>query len=105
MRRIVLTLVLGFSFVALSAFGESMTGYISDSKCGKAHMDGSEKSVKCVEGCVSHGAAPVFVSGDKIYKIDPASKDKVMSHLGHKVTIDGSVSGDTLTISDIQMGG
>ena len=103
MKRIVFALGLALSLAAVSAFGASMTGYVSDAKCGKAHTDGSEKSIKCVQGCVKSGVAPVFVSGDKIYKIDDASKAKVMDHLGHKVTVNGSVEGDTLTIESVEM--
>ena len=46
---------------------------------------------------------PVFVSDGKIYKIAADSKDKVMEHVGHKVTIDGTMSGDTITVSDVKM--
>lgn len=103
MKRIVLGLTLVLALAASSAFGASMTGYVSDAKCGKAHVDGSEKSIKCVEGCVKGGVAPVFVSGDKIYKLDEMSRGKVMNHLGHKVTVNGTVKGDLLTIKTIKM--
>ncbi len=91
------------SLFALSAMAEKWNGTISDAKCGKAHADASEKSIKCVEGCVKGGQAPVFVVGDKVLKIDEASKSKVMSHLGHKVEIDGELKGDTVTIKSIKM--
>lgn len=91
------------SLFALSAMAEKWNGTISDAKCGKAHADASEKSIKCVEGCVKGGQAPVFVVGDKVLKIDEASKAKVMSHLGHKVEIDGELKGDTVTIKSIKM--
>lgn len=102
MRRMAFSLVLGLSLAAASAFGASMTGYISDAKCGTAHEDGSEKSIKCVQACVKGGVAPVFVSGDKMYQLDEASKAKVMNHLGQKVTVNGSVSGDTVTVKSIK---
>ena len=89
---------------AMSAFAASWTGYISDSGCGKNHADGSEKSMKCVNACVNKkGAAPVFVVGDNVYKIDDATKAKVMDHLGHKVTVDGKLSGDTVTVDSVKM--
>lgn len=91
------------SLFALSAMAEKWNGTISDAKCGKAHADASEKSTKCVEGCVKGGQAPVFVVGDKVLKIDEASKSKVMSHLGHKVEIEGELKGDTVTIKSIKM--
>ena len=91
------------SLFALSAMAEKWNGTISYAKCGKAHADASEKSIKCVEGCVKGGQAPVFVVGDKVLKIDEASKSQVMSHLGHKVEIDGELKGDTVTIKSIKM--
>ena len=105
MKKTFLALLYGFTLCGASAFAAEWTGYISDAKCGAKHTDGSEKSVKCVQGCVKGGTAPVFVSGDKVLKIDDASKSKVMDHLGHKVTINGSLSGDTVTIEDIKMAG
>lgn len=92
------------SLFAMSAFAASWTGYISDAGCGAKHSDGSEKSTKCVQGCVKgKGAAPVFVVGEKVYKIDEASKAKVMDHLGHKVTVDGKLDGETVSIEEVKM--
>ena len=57
--------------------------------------------MNCVKGCVKGGAAPVFVSDGKVYKI--ANTDKVMDHLGHKVTINGDVKDDTITVETVSM--
>lgn len=102
MKRALLASAFAITMCGASAFAAEWTGYISDAKCGKAHTDGSEKSVKCVTGCVKGGTAPVFVSGDKVLKIDQASQSKVMDHLGQKVTIDGSLHGDTVTIDSVK---
>ena len=92
------------SLFAMSAFAASWTGYISDSGCAAKHADGSEKSAKCVNACVKNkGADAVLIVGDKVMKIDASSKDKVMDHLGHKVTVDGKMSGDTITIDSVKM--
>src|SRR5258708_4806022 len=92
------------SLFAMSAFAASWTGYVSDSGCGAKHADGSEKSMKCVSSCVKNkGAAPVLLVGDKVYKIDDASKDKVMDHLGHKVTVTGKMDGETVMIDSVSM--
>src|SRR5579884_1045735 len=85
---------------ALGAMAESLTGVISDAKCGAAHE--AKLNAACVKSCVKRGEAPVLVSGDKVYKISDDSKSKVMSHLGEKVTVDGTVNGDTVTIENIQ---
>jgi hypothetical protein len=94
-----LTFALGV--FAMSAFGASWTGVISESKCGAAHVDGSEKSVNCIKACVKNGAKPVFVVDGKVLKIKET--DKVMEHLGHKVKIDGKLEGDTVSIDKIEM--
>jgi hypothetical protein len=103
-KRFALALILGTSLFVVGAGAEELSGTISDSMCGKAHADASEKSQACVKACIEKkGAAPVFVSGDKVFKIDPESKEKVMAHLGHKVTINGSVEDDTITVDSIRM--
>ena len=80
-----------------SAFAADYTGYISDASCGAKHMDGSKASIDCVSSCVKGGQAPVFVSMDKkIYKLSDASK--VSSLLGQKVTLTGTMKGDTVTV-------
>lgn len=93
------------SIFAVSAMAESWTGTISDAKCGMAHADASEKSQACVKSCVKRGGEPVFVVGGKVLKIDAASKDKIMDHLGHKVVIDGALTGDTVTVASVKMAG
>jgi hypothetical protein len=100
-KRFAFTIALGLSLWGVSAFAESYTGYISDAKCGAKHNDGSAGSIACVNKCVKGGLAPVFVVGDKIYKI--ADPSKVADHLGHKVTVNGSVEGDTVTIESLEM--
>lgn len=101
MNRLFCRIALGVSLFGMSAFAASWTGYISDSKCGKTHVDASQKSIDCVKKCVDGGAEPVFVVGDKIYHINGA--DKVKDHLGHKVIISGAKNGDTISIKSLKM--
>ena len=54
----------------------------------------------CVKSCVKRGAAPVFVTGDKVLKI--ANPDSVTAHLGEKVQVTGQVSGDTVTVDKVE---
>jgi|RhiMethySRZTD1v2_1073278.scaffolds.fasta_scaffold3466330_1 hypothetical protein len=99
--KLLMSAVATAALFSLSAFAESWTGTISDAKCGKAHADASEKSMNCVKGCVKGGMAPVFVVGDQVFKIKNA--DKVMDHLGHKVTVTGKLDGDTVTVDSVKM--
>jgi hypothetical protein len=84
------------------AADSSMTGYISDSQCGVKGT--SEKHGDCAAKCVKeHGAKYVFVNDadKKVYAID--AQDKVAAHAGHHVTVTGTVSGDSLKLTDLAM--
>ncbi len=89
------------SMAVFAAMGAEWKGHISDSKCGAMHADHSEKSIKCVNGCVKAGQKPVFVTEEgKVLKI--ANPDKVMGVLGHEVKVTGKLEGDTLTIDSVE---
>jgi hypothetical protein len=95
-------LAVGFSLFAAALMAGEWKGVIADSKCGAAHMDGSEKSIACVKTCIKAGAKPVFVSEGKVYKIADATKVKT-EDLGHKVVVSGSMEGDTISIDSVKM--
>jgi hypothetical protein len=101
MKKIVLASVLSASLFSFGAFADSMTGYISDAHCGAAHTSESEANTKCVNGCMKKGSDPVLVSDGKVYKIDDASKEKAKAMAGKSVKVDGTVSGDTVTITSL----
>jgi hypothetical protein len=86
---------------AASAFAAEWKGTISDAKCGAAHADASEKSMKCSQACVKGGQAAVFVSDGKVLKI--ANQDKIAAHVGHRGTLTGKIEGDTVTVEDFKM--
>jgi len=87
--------------LAMAAEG-TWTGYISDSACGA--KGAKEGQAECTAKCVKeHGAKYVFVDDKdkKVYAID--DQDKVAAHAGHHVTVKGSVEGDSLKLSSIDM--
>jgi hypothetical protein len=86
--------------LALAADG-SWTGYISDSKCGA--KGANSQAGECTTKCVKEGAKYVFVNDadKKVYVVD--AQDKVAAHAGHHVTVKGTVDGDTLKLSSIDM--
>jgi hypothetical protein len=101
MRKFVVATMMLASMGALSAMAEDMTGFISDSQC--KHNGSSAKDVACSKACINKkGAAPVFVSEGKVLNFDAASADKAKEMAGEKVTIDGTVNGDTITINSIK---
>ena len=88
--------ILLLSLAAFALRAEEWTGAISESGCGLKHADGGAAAEKCVTGCVKKGAAPVFVTGGKVYKI--ANGEKVMDHLGKKVKLTGKLENETVTV-------
>ena len=100
--RFAAALVVGLFAGALAMAGDgSWTGYIADSKCGAkaAHEGAAECTVKCVK----EGAKYVFVddADKKVYAID--DQEKVAAHAGHHVTVKGSVEGDNLKLTSVEM--
>jgi hypothetical protein len=99
LKRLVIAIAVVMSLFAMSAMAAEWTGYISDAKCGA--KGSSEAHAKCAETCVKAGSAAVLVSDGKVYKIE--NQDKVLDHVGHKVTIAGKMKGDTITVDSVKM--
>ncbi len=99
-------LVLALLVVGCMAFAaeaeKSFTGTVSDSHCGSKHATPSKAAEECVEKCVSGGAKYVLVSKGKVYNLDPQDKFKGMG--GKRVHVKGTLSGETITVSDVSQG-
>lgn len=101
MKKLWMVVSVGSLFAA-SGLAESMSGTISDANCGAKHQAASDSDKACVERCIKRGTAPVFVTGGKVYQISADSKDKVMSLVGQKVTVNGKVTGETIAIESAE---
>jgi hypothetical protein len=99
MKKLIGSAIFAMSFTALSAFGASMTGFVADSTCAAKGKGGQEAHADCAAKCIKGGAAPVLVVGDKVYKV--SNPDMLAPKAGMKVTVDASVSGDTITVSKV----
>jgi hypothetical protein len=100
MKRIA-TAGLFLSLFSAGAFAETWTGVISDEHCGAKHAAMTADDKTCVDKCAKGGAAAVFVAGDQVYKIE--NQDAVKAHYGHKVTITGTMKGDTVHVDSVKM--
>lgn len=109
MRRVLqglccLGLVIGFASFVLAA-DQSWTGQISDSMCGASHakMTATHKmtDAQCTAACVKAGAKYVFVMNGKVYSIANQDFANLSKEPGRRVTLTGSLSGDTITVSKI----
>jgi hypothetical protein len=96
MKRLLTASVLGLALFSWSALAEDLTGMFTCSKC--KHDDASKAD--CAKHCIKSGVAPIFVTSDgKTLKV--ANPDKVGDKIAEKVTVTGSVEGDTLTIEAV----
>jgi hypothetical protein len=96
MKKLALTFIL---FTA-AAFAGEWTGYVSETKCGAKHNDGSAAAVGCVKSCIKGGAKPVLVVDGKVVAI--ANPDKVPEALyGLRVTVTGDLKDEALEIDTI----
>ncbi len=101
MKKLMLVSTLGLSLGSFAAMADTMTGVISDAHCGAKHAEASAAATKCVNGCLKGGSDAVLVSDGKVYKLDAASQEKAKAMAGQKVTVDGTVSGDTVTVTNL----
>ncbi len=93
-----------FAATLAMAADNSWTGWISDSQCGVKGANDKAGTAECTTKCVKeHGAKYVFVNDadKKVYVVD--AQDKVAPHAGHHVTVTGTVEGDTLKLTSIDM--
>jgi hypothetical protein len=97
---------------AMSAYAadQTWTGKISDNMCGAKHDASAEHGGKkmtdreCTLACVKdHDAKYVFVSGGKVYSVNNQDFGALQVHAGHTVKLTGELSGDSITVSKIDM--
>ncbi len=98
MKKITVVAALAFG-IASAAMAAEFKGFVEDTACStKAEM---KADAECAKKCIKGGSPAVLVAEDgKIYKI--ANQDKIVSHAGETVTVDGTLKGDTLTIASVK---
>ena len=88
------------------AADQTLPGTISDNLCTAKHtMTEHGKNLNdhdCTQMCSGHGAAYVLLSNGKVYKLRNKEGD-LKTHAGHVVNLTGSVSGDTIKVSKVEM--
>lgn len=95
-------LVAGLSLAASQAKEDSWTGWVTDTHCGAKGQ--SAKHADCAKKCVEGMGAKyaLYTPADKkVYVLDP--QDKAAAHAGDHVTVKGTVEGDTIKITSIEV--
>jgi hypothetical protein len=111
-------LTIGSASFAIAA-DQTWTGFISDSHCGALHKTDIEHGGRItarecvigregdatVPGCVSakNGAKFVVVVGERVYQVSNQDFSDLRVHAMHDVKITGSLKGDTITVSKVQL--
>lgn len=95
-----LTVVAALAFgLAANGLAAQFKGFVEDTACSS--KPAMKDDAACAQKCIKGGSPAVLVTPEgKIYKI--ANQDKIVAHAGEHVTVDASVSGDTLTINSVQ---
>ena len=98
-------MVLACTLLSVGALAAEFTGYISDAN--RAAKNGKKVATaghaNCAQACIKKGTAAVLVTPEgKVYKLDDQAK--VVDHAGQKVTIDGTLDGDTIKVDTVKTG-
>jgi hypothetical protein len=78
----------------------TMTGVVTDSMCGHAHMMNDKTDAECIRFCVKNGYKYALVSGDTIYTLD-GNAVQVDRYSGQKVKVTGIVNGKTIKVRSV----
>jgi hypothetical protein len=81
---------------------QTLTGTVSDSMCGRQHMDGTP--AECTRACVGHGAKYTLVVGDKMYSLNATDSGLLKTlnqEAGNNVTVTGTVNGVGIDVSSV----
>jgi hypothetical protein len=96
-----LVLAAGF-FVTAQGQESSWTGFITDTHCG-AQKDFA-KHASCAKKCATGGIGKLALytpTDKKVYALDPG--DKAMDFAGKQVKVTGTLSGDTIKVSNVAL--
>jgi hypothetical protein len=82
--------------------GKTFVGNISDSMCGAKHMMPGKSDKECTLECIKGGSKFVLVdpSTGKIYQLSDQKKPE--QYAGQKVTVSGTLKGETIDVTSIE---
>jgi hypothetical protein len=96
-----LLLAVGFSLAAPGKdAAKTFVGSIGDSMCGAKHMMAGESDKDCTLECVKGGSKFILIDpSGKIYQLSDQKKPEQFA--GAKVTVSGTLKGDTISVTSI----
>lgn len=79
---------------------KTFVGSIGDSMCGAKHMMAGESDKDCTLECVKGGAKYILIDpSGKIYQLSDQKKPEQFA--GAKVSVTGTLKGDTISVTSI----
>jgi hypothetical protein len=99
-------ITVAFAFALFGAFAavaqqQTLTGVLSDSMCGAAHMVKDKSPAECTRMCVKDGMKYALVVDKKLYTLD-GHETELAKLAGEKVTITGTVTGSTIAVQSVR---
>ena len=84
----------------MSGQQKTLTGIVSDAMCGRTHMMKAKPAEECLRYCVKQGTKYALVTDKEVYTLEghEAELDK---YAAQKVTVKGSLKGDTVTVKSL----
>jgi len=78
----------------------ALTGVISDTMCGAAHMAKDKSPAECIRMCVKSGEKYALLVDKKLYALQghEAELDK---YAAQKVTVKGALKGNTVSVQSL----
>ena len=79
---------------------QSLTGVVTDSMCGAAHMAKDKTPAECTQMCVKDGVKYALAAEKKVYTLE-GHETEIAKLAGQKVTVKGTLKGDTLSVQEV----
>jgi len=99
--KLTAVLILAFgSAVAVVAQQQSRTGVVTDSMCGATHMAKDKTPAECTQMCVKDGMKYALAVEKKVYILE-GHEAELAKLAGQKVTVKGTLKGDTLSVQEV----
>ena len=79
---------------------QTLTGTLTDSMCGTSHMAKDKTPAECTRMCVKDGMKYALAVNKKVYPLE-GHEAELSKLAGQKVTIKGTLKGDTVAVESV----
>jgi len=79
---------------------KTLMGVVSDAMCDQAHMMKDKPAAECLRYCVNQGTKYALVAGKNVYRLE-GHETELDKYAAQKVTVKGTLKGETLTVESV----